>query len=339
MRRSSYHWFLAAGALLAGCAKHHDSVFVDLDAVLAQEQQRPAPFENSIPKPPLARPALTATVLGLRAVAIEDPANAPKQSIQEAFKAGQASALADLLTRLRELNKEAVQEFRFQQETSITDDEAKAYDAVSTKIRPLFDAWATERAPVFARLALLVGFPDPDPKSNQADPSGTPVRQAQITEANRLRSQLKSIDDRFRASTAGLLSAVTQFTRARQAELKQEIDHLTVDLDKRSVNEANAQIRKAESKLSFRLADTAPIRLPQSPSRHVTIPAEKALEPAPQVPSGGILDGKADRKRLLEHELRIWLALNRYALSKTRAGHRDATQEFQTWRQLHGAGP
>ncbi len=59
------------------------------------------------------------------------------------------------------------------------------------------------------------------------------------------------------------------------------------------------------------------------------IPAETPFDAAPTMPSGGILEGREDRRRLLAHELRIWLALQRLQLSKSGPGVPDKTTEFQ----------
>jgi hypothetical protein len=338
MRKNSAVVILATGIAIAGCNRNHGSVFVDLDAILSAEPHRQV-AETPIPKPPAPRPALTATVLGLQAKALEDPSIVQKVSIQEMFKTGQAAALGTLLARLRELNKEAVEEFRLQQQSSISDEEFKAFADADAKIRPLFEAWANKRAPIFANLAMIAGFPIPDAQPQPADKPITPLKQKQNQEADRLRSQLKDLDDKFKSDSAAILAGVAKQTHTSKEELALRIEQLANELDKKAEREANSQIRNAESKLSFQLADSAPIRLPETPARHLTIPGEKALDQAPKVPSSGILEGAADRRRLLDHELRIWLALNRYTLSETRAGHRDATQEFQIWRQLHGAGP
>jgi hypothetical protein len=311
---------------------------VDLDQVLSQEHHV-AMAPPVIPAPPQARPALTATVLGLKAISLTDPSNTPKQTIQEMYQAGEAKAQADLLGRLRELNRDAVQEFRLQQESSISGDEAKAFADANEKIRPLFDKWAGERAAVFSDLAMIEGFPLPIGVQPAADKLQTTVSNKLAEKANALRDKLKALDGKFKEDSDSILAAVAKKTHVNKTDLGSKIAQLTADLDSKAKAEAKAQIRKAESRLSFQLADTAPIRLPQSPARQLTIPAEKALDAAPKVPSGGILDATADRRRWLEHELRIWLALNRYTLSSTRSGHRDATQEFQTWRQLNGAGP
>jgi len=324
--------------ICAACHRSPNPVYVDLDLIQSTES-RLAPSKHPVPNPPAARPALTATVLGLKAISLSDPSNRPKQTIHEMFLAGQAKAQADLLSRLKEVNKGAVREFQLQQESSITGDEARAYMDANVKIRPIFEKWANDRAPVLSDLALIEGFPIPDPQDKPESKPKTPVQQKQAETVTTLRVRLKSIDEKFKADSNAILAAVTQKTHLSKADLSAKVAHLAAELDVKAAGEANAQIRKAESLLSFKLADTAPINLPQSPSRHLTIPAEKALDPPPQVPSSGILDSAADRRRLLENELRIWLALNRFTLSATRSGHRDVTQEFQKWRQQHGAGP
>jgi len=255
------------------------------------------------------------------------------------FRAGQTAALDQLLARLKEINKGIVNDFAIKQNTSITDDKAKAYLEANEKIRKLFEAWADERAPVFSKLTMVTGFPDPGPSTKESDPAQKPSPLDQTALANQLRTKLSSIDLQFKQKSDALLEGVVQQTHAAQAELIKQIEQKRIELETKAEMEAKAQIRRAVSKLQFRLADSAPVILPETPARHVTIPAEKALEAPPQVPSSGILEEKADRKRLLEHELRIWLALNRYTLSESRTGHRDATQEFQIWRQQHGAGP
>lgn len=297
------------------------------------------PHKPAVPSPPAPRPALTATVLGLKAISLSDPANTPKQTIHEMFLAGQAKAQADLLARLREVNKDAVREFQLQQETSISGDEARAYLNANAQIRPLFDKWASERAPIFSSLALKEGFPIPEIQEKPSSKPRTPLQQRQAQETKLLRTQLQSLDDKFKADSNAILDLVTQKSHVSKSDLGPKVAALAAELDRKAVNEAKAQIRKAESKLSFQLSDVSSIQLPQSPSRRLTIPAERAMDPAPQVPSGGILESEADRRRWLDHELQIWLALNRYTLSTTRSGHRDATQEFQIWRQQHGAGP
>lgn len=338
MQRNSLAVITCASFLLAGCNQAQTPVYVDLDSILKQEKLVP-PVATPIPKPPPTRPFLVETVPGAPAVAIQDPANAPKQNVQEMFQAEQAKAFSELQRRLRQFYQGEIQSFTLQEERSISGEEQEAYSKANAKIRPLFEAWARDRAPKFAKLALLAGFPDPNPNSNPPDKSLPIAIRNRADEAKQLRLDLKKMDAEFQEQSRLILAVLLSKSASDQATLKLKIEEFASQLDKRAEDEARAQIRMATSHLTFELANPAPIQLPATSAHHVTIPAENPLEPAPEVPSSGILVGTADRRRLLEHELRIWLALNRYTLSDKPTGYRNVTQEFQLWRVQHGAGP
>ena len=110
MQRSSSLLIVSIGVLLGGCARSSPVVFVDLDQVLLQSNP-PKVGVPVAPSPPEPRPAISATVMGSRALALADPANTPRQSVQEMFRAGQTAALDQLLARLKEINKGIVNDF------------------------------------------------------------------------------------------------------------------------------------------------------------------------------------------------------------------------------------
>ena len=324
-------------AILGGCNHSSNSVYVDVDQVLGQES---APLAaEPLPNPPPTRPALTETAPGAPATLIDDPANAPKQSVQEMFQAEQATALADLQRRLRQFYHGEVEKFKLEQEQSIAGGERKAYADANTQIRAMFDAWAADRAPTFAKLALIAGFPDPNPTSQAVDKSLPRSIQLRNEEASKLRVQLSGIDAKFDANSRAVLAGVQDKVKTDQAALLDRVQEFASQLDKRAEAEARSQVRHTVSQLRLKLTNPTPVDLPATPPRRLLIPAESPLDPAPKVATSGILLGAADRRRLLDHELRIWLALNRYTLSESPQGHRDATQEFQKWRHEHGAGP
>jgi len=336
MQRNSPIPVLICAAILAGCNRSSSSVYVDVEQVLRQEN---APWAAvPLPSPPPTRPVLTETAPGEPATLIEDPANTPKQSVQEMFQAEQASALADLQRRLRQFYHGEVEKFKLEQQQSIAGDERKAYADANTQIRALFDAWAADRAPTFAKLALIAGFPDPNPTSQPVDKALPQSIRRRNEEAGKLRAHLNGIDAKFDANSRAVLAGVQDKVKADQAALLDRVQEYASQLDKRAEAEARAQVRHTVSQLRLKLTNPTPVDLPATPPRRLSIPAESPLDPAPKVATSGILLGTADRRRLLDHELRIWLALNRYTLSESPQGHRDATQEFQKWRQEHGAG-
>jgi hypothetical protein len=254
------------------------------------------------------------------------------------FEAEQAKAFAELQRRLRQFYDGEIKAFKLQQEKSIVGEEQIAYDATNAKIRPIFERWAAERAPIFSRLALLAGFPDPNRDSVSSDRPLSAAAKRRETEAKQLRTDLKRIDAEFQAASKTLLASLLAKSASDLAALKLRIEEFASTLDRRAQEEAQAQIRQADSHLTFKLADPTPLHLPEVAKKQVTIPAEAPLERAPEVPSIGSSELKAQRRRLLEQELKIWLALNRYTLVQTPNGHRNATTEFLKWRQNHVLG-
>lgn len=328
---------LAAAALLPGCGPARKSVYVDLDKILAQEPHpniQPLP----IPAPPPPRPATTQTFFGIRARTLRDPESAPKLNVEDMFHAAQATAQAQLLKSLLQLNKRTLKRFELRSAAANVGKQAKAYQEADAQIGKLFTAWADQRAPIFDELSWLTGFPIPpaSPANQNGKSILLPVQREREV---KLRAELGEIDTKFKSQTDALLDAVRLQKGSDEAKLRQDTQREAAVLDQQAREIANAQIRNAVSKLQFELAQSKAISVPGMPASRISIPAEGAFPPMPQVPSGGILDNAVEGKRLLEHQLQIWLALKRYTLSTEKKGRRDATQEFESWRQTHGVGP
>jgi hypothetical protein len=270
---------------------------------------------------------------------LRDPSNNPHLNVTDMFRAEQRKALDSLQKRLRRFYDSEVQKFRLEQQQAIVGKEQVAYQEANNQIRVVFEKWAEERAPKFARLALVAGFPDPNPTSQPPSKPARPLDAEHSQTAKELRVDLKNIDARFHLDCNKILGAVLDKSSADQAELELSIEAFATELDKKAEQEARAQIRNAGSQMEFQLSEPAPISFPESPRHSIQISTESPLEPAPQVPSSGILEGVADQRRRVESELRIWAALKRYQIAQTPKGARDATQEFQLWRQQYGSGP
>jgi hypothetical protein len=255
------------------------------------------------------------------------------------FEAEQTKAFEELQRRLRQFYDGEIRAFTLEQRKSIQGEEAAAYAEANRKIRPIFEKWGHERAPVLSRLTLLAGFPDPGPNPGESEPTKSKFKARKETEIKQLRLDLKRIDADFTAARKALLDTLLAKSASDQAALQVRISEFAASLDKRAEQEANAQIRQAATHLTFKLASPTPIHLPEIPPQKLTIPAERPLESPPRVPSRTSSEIKAQSRSFLEQELRIWLGVNRYTLARTKGGHRDATAEFQQWRDHHVLGP
>lgn len=337
MRRARIVLF--AVAIAGGCQKPTTTaVYVNLDRLLAQGT-RVAPV--GVPLPTVPRPLgnVIEQVPGSGAIAIRDPSNTPRLNVREMFQQEQSKAVDTLQRRLRQYYGSEANRFRMEQALALGNLDQVAFREANDRIRVRFEAWATERAPVFAKLTLLAGFPDPNPTSQPPARAPNPIQRQRLETADRLRTDLKTIDDRFSADCAKILAAMFDKSSASQADLQRRIEAFANELDRRAEREARAQIRNVDSQLEFRLADPTPVAFPGSPSHSVRISTDSPLDPSPVVPSEGLVEGTADHRKMLEGELRIWLALNRYRAVQSSRGVKDATQEFQLWRQQKGLGP
>jgi hypothetical protein len=182
---------------------------------------------------------------------------------------------------------------------------------------------------------LLAGFPDPNPESKPPDNPLPPALKKRFDETVALREQLKEIDREFKADVEHILATVQDLVASELTAMRLRIEQFKDELDRRAAEEADAQVRETVGELGLELIAPQNLVMDATSARTVTIGAEPPFRPAPDVPSAGILQGKADRERLIRHELEIWLGLNRYTLA---AGGRDATNEFLRWRSQFEVG-
>lgn len=309
-------------------------VSVDVAQILTAEPFSEAPSPET-PRPPRPAPGITTTVPAQPARTLSDPSRASTTSVRASIEAQQKEALQTLERRLREYYKTQIQQFELERQTELEAGRAEAYAQASDRIRQAFLAYADARAPKTLRLTVLVGFPDPNPDSV---PPRTPVKtflQKMLDEAKQLREELAQLDLELEGKTNAILTSVAEANAQDEAAMRVKVEEFRNQLNERASREAEAEVRTSVKELGLQLTDANPIVVPGTPSRRVEIPAEAPFPAAPKVPSVGIPHGLDDRRRLIEHELGIWLGLNRYRLEK---GATDKTEEFQKWRQKQRAG-
>ncbi|HSI73226.1 MAG TPA: hypothetical protein VK934_08610 [Fimbriimonas sp.] len=291
---------------------------------------RPAP-----PKPPTGETALTSVIPGRAAMVIKDRPGASGQEIRERIRIAQTQALKDITSRLRRFYASEVARFELDQSKARTAAELEAYETAGARIRRRFEIYAEQREPVYTQLTLLAGFPDPNSTSRPPDNPLPPALQKRFDEAKELRERLVEIDREFRNDVDQILSSVQDVIAAQIAALRLRVEQFKEELDRRAAEEANAQVRETAKELGLELIEPKNVTLPGTAAKSVTIAGGPPFRPAPDVPSTGILSGKADRERLLKHELEVWLGLNRYTLDK---GAKDVTGEFLKWREKFEVG-
>jgi hypothetical protein len=329
---------IAALGVAFGCSKPTVStVYVDVPSLVAASAGE-SPKDVKIAPPPKSEKGIFASIPGKAASRVPDRPKASGEALRRLIEEAQDLAIRRIENSLRKFYNSELQRFELAQEREMTEAERAAYAAASERLRNIFEIYANDRMPVFTRLTLLAGFPDPNPASVEPDnPLPRPL-QKRFEESVDLRTRLRTIDAGFDDRVLALLNSVQDLTAEQRAAMRLRIEEFKRDLDRRAEEEAKNQVRLTASELGLELIEPIAITLPATSAQSVQIPAQPGLPPAPNVPAKGILSSKEDRERLIRHELGIWAKLNRYEISSARSGHVDKTPEFQSWRSQFAVG-
>ncbi len=319
--------------LLAGCSPGKKEVSVDVDRLL-REGASPAAPQPTPPSPPSADGSFVLEQPGMPARALRRVAGGARDSqVRREIEAIQTRARKSLEARLRRAYALEARRFEIEAEREEERGRLATYEKVSARVREAFEAAADKRAPRLAHLTILAGFPDT--KLKEPPPPEKKVSRMRYDEAQRLRKELAEIEAAYQAQVAEILRSVEDDLAEGALALRVRIENLRAAADRRAAEQAAAQVQITTKDLGIRLAPAPNIELPAVPPQRVVVEPGAPLSPAPEVRSQGVLAGPGDRRRLLEHELGIWLGLRRYALAKD---GQDATEEFKEWRARHEAG-
>ncbi len=247
---------------------------------------------------------------------------------QEETRRKLEKGLAQLYARL-------ARRFELKELAALSDRERKRYDDLNANIRLVFEQYAADRLPRVTRLAFLAGFPDPNPTSVPPEAPLGKVSQEKFDEAKALRGEITQLDESFEATVKALLDEIDNQNAMDRTDSRLKIELNADDLRRRAETEASEQVNRARQSLHLDLAGGQTIRMPAIPARTITPPRMPAPEPAPKVDSALDANAALWQKKMLEGQVRIWAAVNRY---QVQPGGRDATDEFIKWNAENQAG-
>lgn len=320
---------------LAGCAAPIEAVSVNEAQVLSTDVISSAP-DPTLPRPPASVGPAKVTVPGFAPGYLSDPSLTREQELRTVIERQQREARRTLERRLRAVYADQVRQFELSVRRDVEEQRSPIYNEANRQIRLRFQRYADARVPLISRLYDIVGFPDPNPRNEPPKTKLGAVSQQLFDEAAELRRELGKVESAYREDKEQLLRQADDQASAIDAGALKRVREMADRLETQATNEANRQIRVSVKDLGLQLVEPRPMSLPATPPVSVSLPAERAPAPAPQVPSSGVPSGVEDRRRRLQHELKIWLGTHRYRLTDN---GRDATAEFLTWRKSYRAGP
>lgn len=256
----------------------------------------------------------------------------PLQQAREIVAKSEREAVRQIAQRLSKTYLDEIDDLYREKRRALEPVRREELDALFREIRSRFEAYAKRRGPLLVALALLVGWPDPDPQSLlEPDPSN-PRRLAAFKEAKALREKIQALDKRYDEGIRALFAAYQEGTDQAMADLMLEMEDLRAQKLRQAEEEARKQVESVRDQLHSLVVGDPSVTLESVPPKVVAFPS--VSEAAPKPPERARSDA---RLQDAQADLEIWLAQNRYALApKGRA--RDATKEFIAWRNKRTNG-
>lgn len=323
----------AAALAAAGCQKLlPPAVWVDVDRLTPVAE--PAKTASNPPAAPAGLAARATTLPARPAQRLVAEAGIDGEVLAREVDAAQEAALKRLRVRLSAVYRREADRFARAQLRALGDPYRTAFETLYPAYRKAFESYGARRAQPAARLAFLVGVPDPNPQDEPPDPNLTPIGRKFALEASQSRKELKALDREFDDIVLNLLSNVQEIAQDARAATVAAIEANRDALNRQALQEAANTSSRGESGIRLQLARAGVARVPAIAAKSVQIPSTSALPAPPRVESPKAL---VDARARLEGEVRIWAAQRGVRIDRS---GRDATTEFLQWKlQRAGLSP
>lgn len=260
------------------------------------------------------------------------------KAAESILRQNRRDAYAELQKHLQEVYLADVRRSEQEQLDALKPAKDEAEQKARDELRRIFDAYASDRSQRVTRLALIAGFPDPDPRSLRQPVSDAKVVRQRAAEARRLRSEIANLDADYETAIRRLLANLGQDLEAALTNIKVNVEDARVRAEERARKDAASQVRTLEANLGQSLVAKGDTRLPALPAKSFAASAQAGVIEQPKVQPD--IEGKnlEARMKRLRSELTIWLAVNGYREASDAAHGQDRTTEFSQWRRSHHLG-
>ncbi|MBS1716975.1 MAG: hypothetical protein JSS72_04500 [Armatimonadetes bacterium] len=333
MRPRSLLFFAAIASLVCGCGKSTSQqvVFVDLDQIAPRQiQLPPAKTLGAITVP--GDPGITLPALPARTV--KNKINGSEVDISGFLEKRKQKVLKQLTRRLSNIYQSRLASAEAEQRQAMTAKQQEISLTYRARLRSLFDQYAEKRGPIVARLAFMVGFPEPRNRGQARPETKGAVAEQRRTEIRSLRAKLAQIEKDYKQGSATLILERQNALDLPSLEFSKAVEQARIKADSEAQADAEKQVQLLLSDLQAPALKGSEIQIPAAPeARSGAIPGSTL----PAVPIEGD-SPQVFTKEDLRAELNIWLGINGYRLGKAGDGL-DKTKEFKEWRQTHRFGP
>lgn len=310
-----------------GCGTRRESVYVDVESLVGPDVQ--AIRASMVTESP---PAVETAHIqrSLEPQTLEGRSRKSTEDAQKFLADDRARELKEISIRIKklyELEADRIAKAKF---GDMNPKKLSALRVAEAKIHEAFLAYASQRGPLVAKLALLVGFPDPDRGSARIPAGDLFLANQRFEQAKALRAQIVALDAGYLAQTQKWLKEAQDQIDEDLTQMQLQVQQLKDEADSRAETEATRMAASFQRELGISPTGLNEVRLPAVPG--VAYQPHAPGPPPPMSPTTieSLQGDRAVRLKILQSRLRIWIGLKGYVLAARGQG-RDATKEFNTW--------
>ncbi|MFQ3678165.1 MAG: hypothetical protein SNJ74_09525, partial [Fimbriimonadaceae bacterium] len=331
-------WAIGAGLLAVGCAGNPERVWVDpavwqadslarADSVGEGWEYATDDWEANVAAPREIWPAATVGLPPVSEEVVSTPGQAARiAEARETVIQNRARARRGVESRLLRTYLREVARFRVAEADALAQFDAEARAEGEDEVRAAFSKYARERGPVVARLAMLLGFPYPDPRPIPLPEETIWGARRRLAEAKERYDELGRMDAEYQNRVSAILTAVRAQTAERRAQIELAVAERTDAAASRAQTDAARVFAESGADYEASLAERPDVAFAALPGRTQSLPGGTPAPSAPVLP-GGTLAGRQTAGSEIRHDLRIWLGIRGFQLANRPAGVRDPTDE------------
>jgi hypothetical protein len=320
--------FPAALVSAWGCQAHSKAVRVDMDRIYASLASFPTVVQTT---PGVSPDGAQQVVLQTMAAGTEFRALNSDEAFEQAVAAIEEQrkiAFREVSRELRRASDAEIDRWARRERIRLTDESREHIRQALQEIEIAFQEYALRRGPPVVRLSFLVGYPDPDPKSQAEIPENRPFLEQKLKEAPSLRRRIALLDAEFEELTAQIMDRAQEQTELDLTRFQVELARKRVDALERAEEQALRLIQQTPS-LSPDAAGAFRIDIQTKPPVAETLSGFPASQGVSVVIPGS-LPQSISRQRV-DSELNLWCAIQGYRLATPGEPAEDVTEEFIEW--------
>lgn len=323
-------------ALLAfGCSQPPKAVFVDLEQLAKQDLVEAV----ELPEIPAGKDISISPQIAIlpksSGVVILDRAAGKIELARELIEKDRENAIRTLSRRLATVRSEQIEVEKIKALEELRLRQAEYMTTVYAQLYSIFEKYAKERGPKFARADFLK-YRRPDLYISRTHPTNFAQKQREEMEA--LRKVVAELDDEYNRQATRILDEAQIQLSSELGSVQAKYETLRANAIDQAERDARRAIERASASSDLNLGQNRSVVVSEVPGESVRVNgSSQSSKPISGLDPVQVVNA-SERRNSLEQQLEIWLKTRGFERAKVRSDGADATEEFDAWRKSHRVG-